>query len=210
MPKLLAGLMIAGASGVLGYGLGFRAAQPASPEPGQRATQTAVPADPLAASAADAVRESEPVPEPESEPVSDSVSEPESEPVSDSVSGPDSVSPRRGITTRSTPSPAAEPEPVPTEPDPHALARELRALRRVERALREQQPRRALELLGELDRDVPEGRLVEERLATFLMARCALGLGTPARLRGEFNDAYPRSVYRARVEQSCGDGGRRE
>jgi hypothetical protein len=200
LPKLLAALALAGASGMLGYGLGFRAGQTSS-APSLETAKTAAPAERIAAVARS-----------NSDSASDSV--PDSVSDSDSVSDPDSVTATGvGLARRSRPAPArlaAEQELSPIEPDPNALALELRALRQVERALRERQPRRALELLGELDRDVPEGRLVEERLATFLMARCALGLGTPARLRAEFNDAYPRSVYRARVEQSCADAARRE
>jgi hypothetical protein len=179
-------------------------------------------------SVTDRESEAEADPESESDPGSGSGSEPASpsgsgfrsgsrsgagsDSDSDSVSASDSAA-RLGTSPPAPLAPlraAAEPDLDPVEPDPNALALELRALRRVERALRDGQPRRALALLGELDRDVPEGRLVEERLATFLMARCALVLGTPERLRRELTDSYPRSVYRARVEQSCRDGGRQE
>ena len=47
-----------------------------------------------------------------------------------------------------------------------SLDEEVRALRAVERALREGTPGFALSLLRELDRKVPNGRLLEERLAT--------------------------------------------
>jgi hypothetical protein len=84
-----------------------------------------------------------------------------------------------------------------------SLEAEVRTLRRVERALREQNPRLAFELLGELDRVVPGGELAEERLAAFSIARCALGAGAPTTITREFVKSYPSSVYLARVQQAC-------
>jgi hypothetical protein len=88
-----------------------------------------------------------------------------------------------------------------------ALRLELSALRKAERALRDERPRVALAVLAELERDVPEGTLVEERAAATSLARCALGLGAPAHRRAQFVASYPRSVYRARVEVGCPDAG---
>lgn len=84
-----------------------------------------------------------------------------------------------------------------------ALSEEVRALGRVERALRQQNPRFALALLHELDVRVPRGQLLEERFAAATMARCALEDGKPT-LRREFARRYPRSAYSARVESACG------
>ena len=202
--KLLGVLVIAAGSGLIGYAAGYRDGTVQDAKP--RSTQTAVPAGAKAAGSG-LVSDSDSVSGSDSDSVSDSVSasDSDSDPVSDSdsdsVSGSDSarrLKPAHALTTLA---------PTPTTVDPHSLQLELRALRNVERALRDQQPQRALELLGELDRDVPEGALVEERLAAFQMARCARGLGTPSRLRAEFSDAYPGSVYRARVEQTCRDRG---
>ena len=93
-----------------------------------------------------------------------------------------------------------------------SLEKEVSALRAIERALRDCQPALALALLRELDRAVPEGRLVEEREATAAIARCALdrvpfGLD----LAEDFGARYPGSVYLERVAQGCprranGDG----
>ena len=85
-----------------------------------------------------------------------------------------------------------------------SLAEEVRALRAVERALREGTPGFALSLLRELDRKVPNGRLHEERLATFTIARCAGGdVPLGVNLAEDFADRYPDSVYGRRVFDAC-------
>lgn len=85
-----------------------------------------------------------------------------------------------------------------------SLAHEVRALRSVERALRDHDPRLALAILQQLDRAVPGGKLVEERRATAIMARCAAGDGPfGVNLAEDFASDYPESVYLGRVEQSC-------
>jgi len=90
--------------------------------------------------------------------------------------------------------------PSPTE----SLAIEVRALRNAERALRDGNPGLALAFLQELDRQVPDGQLAEERDATATTARCARG-DRPfgVNLLEEFVQRHPASVYRARVEQAC-------
>jgi hypothetical protein len=80
---------------------------------------------------------------------------------------------------------------------------ELRALGRVELALREHHPQLALSILDGLDREVPDGQLGQERLAAFAVARCAIGLGSRAALLQEFERSHPDSVYLGRVKQSC-------
>jgi hypothetical protein len=86
---------------------------------------------------------------------------------------------------------------------PSSLKEEIDTMRRVDRLLHEREPRRALALLYELDRNVPNGKLLQERDAAFALARCALGLGTPAQLADEFEARYPGSVYLPRVRQQC-------
>jgi hypothetical protein len=111
------------------------------------------------------------------------------------------------------PSGKAKPAPVtasglsPSE----SLAHEVRALRAVERALRGNQPSLALALLQQLEQAVPDGRLQEERKATSAMARCLAGV-VPfgVDLAQDFADAYPRSVYLPRVQQSCLPPGNRK
>ncbi len=85
-----------------------------------------------------------------------------------------------------------------------SLAIELRALRNAERALRDGTPGLALAFLRELDRQVPSGQLTEERDAVVTLAHCAAGdhpFGVD--WAADFMERYPRSVYRARVEEAC-------
>ena len=85
-----------------------------------------------------------------------------------------------------------------------SLELEVRALRNAERALRDGNPGLALAFLQELDRQVPNGQLAEERDAAGTLARCARG-DQPfgVNLAAEFTERHPGSVYRARVEQAC-------
>jgi len=86
-----------------------------------------------------------------------------------------------------------------------SLAAEVRALRNVERALREQNPGLAGAFLDGLDREIPGGQMQEERAALRTIARCAAGdrpFGID--LAEEFTQAFPSSAYRARVEEACG------
>jgi hypothetical protein len=87
-----------------------------------------------------------------------------------------------------------------------SLEREVQMMKRIERALREGNPQQALVLLGQLDREIPGGQLAEERLAVFALARCGLGLGSPAAIAREFAQRYPKSVYFARVRRACAAG----
>jgi hypothetical protein len=86
--------------------------------------------------------------------------------------------------------------------DPTGLDEEVRLLRRVERALRDQNPRYAFALLGELDRTVPGGQLVEERQAARAMARCELEGGGDAVVK-KFAESHPGSAYLTRVVETC-------
>lgn len=87
-----------------------------------------------------------------------------------------------------------------------AFDHEVIQLRRVQRALREGNPRLALVLLDDLDTAVPRGRLGEERAAARVIARCVLGAGPASVLAEDFAAAFPNSVYAARVKQACSAG----
>ncbi|MES1208405.1 MAG: hypothetical protein ABUS79_20905 [Pseudomonadota bacterium] len=94
---------------------------------------------------------------------------------------------------------------MPAKTPAESLAVEVRGLRNVERALRDQKPGLALAYLDDLDREVPGGQMREERVALRAIARCARG-GLPFGVDEgqDFAAAYPASAYRARVEQACG------
>jgi hypothetical protein len=83
------------------------------------------------------------------------------------------------------------------------LEDEVRTLRRVERALRDGNPRLARSLLAELDHAVPGGTLVEERRAASVMAACQLDEPTSAKAAADFISLYPTSAYLARLRQTC-------
>lgn len=85
-----------------------------------------------------------------------------------------------------------------------SLSQEVRALRAVERALRDNRPSLALAILQQLDRDVPQGKLIEERRATYIVARC-ISADVPfgLDLAEDFANDYSESVYLERVRQSC-------
>ncbi|HVY39805.1 MAG TPA: hypothetical protein VHM31_17830 [Polyangia bacterium] len=96
--------------------------------------------------------------------------------------------------------------PVETTPPATAesLAAEVRALRNVERALRDHNAGLATAYLDELDREVPGGQMREERVALRAIARCARGQQPfGVNLAEDFAAAYPASPYRGRVEQAC-------
>jgi hypothetical protein len=83
------------------------------------------------------------------------------------------------------------------------LERETRLLTRVERALRDQNPRFALGLLGELDREIPGGQLAQERQAARVLAHCALGSDSAPKLASEFTTRHAGSAYLSRIAQAC-------
>jgi hypothetical protein len=97
-----------------------------------------------------------------------------------------------------------EPESRTPPSQTESLAIEVRALRNAERALRDGNPGLALAFLQELDRQVPNGQLAEERDAAGTLARCARG-DHPFGVNqaAEFTERHPGSVYRSRVEQAC-------
>lgn len=88
---------------------------------------------------------------------------------------------------------------------PSTLDEETRLLARIERALRDHNPRLALGLIGEIDRHVPGGQLTEERTAARAIAHCQLGNDAAPELAREFARRYPKSAYRTRVAETCAD-----
>jgi hypothetical protein len=107
----------------------------------------------------------------------------------------------RPETKRSTP-PAAPS--VTAAPSSAASELELGTLRRVERVLREGNPRFALALLSDLDKSAPRGNFMEERRAAHAVATCQLEPPTVAATTASaFHARYPGSVYEGRVREAC-------
>lgn len=172
--RLLVATTLAAAAGTGGYWAGYRAGRDDAPQPAALRDDVARPA-----AASPAVRA--PVLEQEVPPAS--------------TPEPRAAEPARASRPRRNAAPTT---------NAASLEAEVRALRAVERALRDHEPGMALALLRELDRAVPDGQLVEEREATAAIARCALGdvpFGVdPAR---DFREHHPDSVYLDRVAQGC-------
>lgn len=80
---------------------------------------------------------------------------------------------------------------------------EIEQVRRVRRALAQQDPSLALLLLDELDRTVPKGRLMQERDAGRAIARCIQEPRSRAATRAAFERQHPSSVHQTRVSQAC-------
>ena len=115
------------------------------------------------------------------------------------------------LATRSSPGLRAVPVASATPSPPVAsvasalgLDEEVRRLRRVERAVREGNPRLALVLLEDLQRAIPAGQLLEERRAASIMANCQLGGDTAVADARAFVGKYARSAYLTRVIELCG------
>jgi hypothetical protein len=83
------------------------------------------------------------------------------------------------------------------------LDAELALLRRVERALRNDDPALALALLAELDQRFPQTRLAEERLAARTMAECRQHAPGAVLHAQAFLRERPASVYSERVQSAC-------
>ncbi len=99
------------------------------------------------------------------------------------------------------PVPASPPEPT----DP--LLAETALLQQARAALASSDPARALALIREHHTRFPEGLLVEEREASEIRARCALGQRDRAQDDAErFGQAYPHSAYLAMIRQACASG----
>lgn len=81
--------------------------------------------------------------------------------------------------------------------------REVLLLQRVERALRHGDAALALGLLREIDEVAPKGRLLEERLAARVMARCMLNSSGARDEAQRFERQHPNSVHSARLRRAC-------
>jgi hypothetical protein len=178
--RLLAAALIGGTGTGVGYWAGYRAGQ-LTPS---AHLHLPPPRTPLAAPPTESAAPSAPT-----------------APLSSNVAPPQSPSPVRSNTARrrdlTAPRSNAE---IPVD-------EELRTLRRAERALRQGNPRLALVLLEDLNRSTRGGRLLEERAAEMVIARCALEPNEATRLSLEFERAHADSVYLDRVKRSCGPGG---
>jgi hypothetical protein len=119
---------------------------------------------------------------------------------------PASAAPQASPSVARNPPPVRIPPPnvatVPSAADA-ALGEETRLVARVERALRDGNPRLALGLLGELDRTNPGGQLREERDAARVLGRCALATESTPEVAQEFAKRYPGSAYLPRITEAC-------
>ena len=115
-------------------------------------------------------------------------------PLGAAVTAPRSAQVTRPPTAPVTPPLAAE----------DSLAEEVRLLRDARAALDRDEPARALVSLDAHASRFPRGTLYEERLATRVLAMCALGRIDAARLAAqELERAAPRSPHLGRVRASC-------
>jgi hypothetical protein len=178
---VLAAVALSGGAGSLGYALGFRA--------GARTTAPAV-AHVVSAG---------PAPAQSARPLEAGLREPVASPAPEQ---PPKVN-QAGGDARDEPAPPRGSGSAPEKRASAALDEEVRTLRRVERALREQNPRLALALLDDLDRAVPNGQLGMERFAASTLARCALGYGSRPALLEDFAKRHPASAYLTRIRQEC-------
>lgn len=104
-----------------------------------------------------------------------------------------------------------EPHPADVRPRAHSQRRapqnplndELALLRRVERALRNNDPALARALLGELDERFPDSRLGEERAAARRIADCRSGEPGASESARAFLREHGVSVYRKRIALAC-------
>ncbi|HET7545698.1 MAG TPA: hypothetical protein VFK05_37780 [Polyangiaceae bacterium] len=172
-------------SGGLGYKLGFRAGI-AQKNQLVVSTNAVLPVPPASAASASAPTTSEPS-------------------TSTAAELPPPVTPKP-----SSAAAFAHPRSVPSAaPTALGLDEEVRQLRRVERAIRESNPRFALVLLEELDQAIPKGQLLEERGAARIMASCQLGAGSAVADARAFIEQHAASAYRTRVIELCGLTGER-
>jgi len=84
----------------------------------------------------------------------------------------------------------------------------VRIVQRAQRSLERSAPHTALLLLDDLDARFPAALLNEERLATRVLAFCAIGASARARrAAAELELRNPSSIYAARIAQSCAGSG---
>jgi hypothetical protein len=93
---------------------------------------------------------------------------------------------------------------VNTEPSAETFADEAQLLQRIYAALKRDDPRAALRLVGEHRRRFPAGQLVQERLAVEVEALCRSNQTSRGRSKAAaFEAAYPGSTHLARVRTAC-------
>lgn len=92
--------------------------------------------------------------------------------------------------------------PVPSG-EPPSLDEEVRQLRRIERAIRDGNPRLALVLAEELERALPAGQLLIERRAAVMMAECQLRVEGAQARAALFIAGNPGSPFAARLRELC-------
>lgn len=168
-----------------GYAAGHRAGFAAGVRQG---SATVSPAVPSAATEREVAQRDEAAPTPAT-------------PLVTSASPSTSVALRRSVPSASVAVPGSTPGTSESDID-----EELRILRRVERAQRAGNPRLALALLDELDRESPRGKLIEERAAARAVAQCSSIFGdSRVALLARFRARYPSSVYSPRVAAACAE-----
>jgi hypothetical protein len=110
-----------------------------------------------------------------------------------------------------TPTPTPTPAPASTPAASHAspeVDEEVRLVGLAYSLLRDGAPARALAVLEEHERRFPDGKLVELRKVTRVLALCQSGRTADARSeRDRFLSLYPRSPYSNRVRSACSDAG---
>jgi hypothetical protein len=204
LKKALSWLAIAGIAAWLGYGAGFKLGE-------QRARE-----------ATRELARVEPAPAPQAPPIAALPSKLDVPSAPSAVSAPGTEAPAvRALEPRRKVKPAAGPMLAPETDDAPVLAApppppsasldaEIKALRYVERALRNREPHNALARLAQLDREVPGGQMIEERAAARAMARCEdraqNGRADQSDVMQrvlEFSQQYPASVYFERVRKTC-------
>jgi hypothetical protein len=203
--KVLTWLAIATLAAWLGYGVGFELGERRAREASRGPTQTV---------AAGPAPQAPWLERPPSEPQAPSMPAVVVSPSSDAPAAQTTLSRRKA---KLAPEPLLAPEnddaPVLAAPPPApsaSLDAEIKALRYVERALRNREPRNALARLAQLDREVPAGQMTEERVAARAMASCEERAqnGTSDRSAVmqrvlDFSQRYPASVYFERVRRIC-------
>jgi hypothetical protein len=86
----------------------------------------------------------------------------------------------------------------------HTPIDEVEWVQRVQRALAKGEPQLALALLRRLDEALPDGRLLEERRAADVLARCEISADGGRARAAAFAQDFARSVHLARIRAACG------
>lgn len=172
-------LALATATGAAGYALGLNAGRTQTP-PGRTATVSDPPLAPAASGHVEPPASLHPAPDPPA------------------------ASPRSRTLKVEAPRTPAVPSAASPPVGESSLELETRLLARVERSLRDDNPRLALGLLGELEREVPGGQLEEERQAARVIAHCKLGSESAPKFAADFAARYASSAYRDRIRAACG------